>query len=369
MLRRRSSTDISSLVQNVKSAIRAGDTDTTRDNKVLIPTGSTLLNLALSDSKEGGFSPATVVNLVGDSSAGKTFLLWTLFAEAVRHPILKNYRLIYDEPETAFFMKAEKLFGIRPGRVEMDEANRSETIQHWYRRIVKTIEDNQPFIYGLDSFDSLSSEEEVDLEAKLLKSGEDGGSYQMQKPKLAGRILRRVTSRIEKTNSLVIVVSQTRDNIGVTFGEKKTRSGGNALRFYATHEVWLSVVNHEKRKDREVGVNVRAKVKKNKLTGKLRIVEFPIYFDYGVDDIGSCIDFLLAEGVWTRSGNKINTNGVFIDTRRDLLISHIEESFSENKLQALVEDTWRSIEASIQSGRKPKYAPVENDGDQESWPE
>lgn len=337
--------------------------------KMLIPTGSTLLNLALSDTKEGGFSPGTVVNIVGDSSAGKTFLLWTLYAEAVRHLVFKNYRLMYDEPEAAFFMKAEKLFGVRPGRVEMDEANRSETVQDWYRKLVGYMDENRPFIYGLDSFDSLSSSEEKELEEKLLKTGDEGGSYQMEKPRLAGRILRRVASRIEKTNSLVIVVSQTRDNIGVTFGEKKKRSGGNALRFYSTHEVWLSVKNHEKRKEREVGVNVIAKVKKNKLTGKLRMVEFPIYFDYGVDDIGSCIDFLLTEGVWTRSGNKINTGGTFTDTRRDLLISQIEENFSENKLQSLVETTWKGIESSIESGRKPKYAPIEGDGDQEPWPE
>lgn len=329
-----------------------------KDPFFLIPTGSTLLNLALSDKKEGGYVPGSVINIVGDSSAGKTFLLWTMFAEVVRHAEFKDYRLIYDEPESAFYMQAEKLFGIPHSRIEMDI--KSETIQDWFKNVVTTIRSKTPFIYGIDSLDALSSIEEKKRIDTLLAKGEQEGSYKTEKARIIGELLRNIVEALEKTKSLVPIISQTRDNIGVTFGEKKTRSGGRALRFYSTHEFWLSVEGHIARQKREVGVNVIVKVKKNKLTGKLRQVTFPIYFDYGVDDIGSCIDFLLEEKVWTLQGNKIVIAGadkdLFKDTRRDLLIKHIEENNLEDKLRELTEQTWHGVEDSIKTGRKPRYS-------------
>jgi RecA/RadA recombinase len=326
------------------------------DAVVLVPTGSTLLNLGLSDTKEGGYIPGSVVNIVGDSSAGKTFLAWTMFAELARHPHFRNYRLIYDEPEAAFYMKAEKLFGIPEGRVELSTV-RSSTIQDWKANVLRALADQQerPFVYVIDSFDALTSVEAQERADALVRTGEEPGSYKTQKAIVASETLAMIAGEIQGTKSLLAVISQTRDNIGVAFGKKKTRSGGNALRFYSTHEIWLSVRSHEKRKEREVGVNVMAKCEKNKLTGKLRQVTFPIFYDYGVDDIGSCIDFLLDEGRWSKSGSKISTNGDFIDGRRDTLIQHIEESFAEDRLQTIVAEKWHEIEASLSTGRKPKY--------------
>ena len=47
----------------------------------LIPTGSTLLNCACSDYYHGGYGVGKLINLIGDSSTGKTLLALTTFAE------------------------------------------------------------------------------------------------------------------------------------------------------------------------------------------------------------------------------------------------------------------------------------------------
>jgi RecA/RadA recombinase len=341
----------------------------------LIPSGSTLLNLSLSDSPYGAYMPGTVVNIVGDSSAGKTFLLWTAFAEIVRHPFFKDYRIIYDEPECAFFMNMDRLFGMPPGRIEMGDPDDnknpypSKTAQDFYSNVWRALDRGEPFIYGLDSLDALPSEESLERADKLAKSKEKAeseeesaaskkqkGSFKMEKPKMVSDMLQAISGRLKETGSLLVVISQTRDNINaMAFQKKKTRSGGRALRFYSTHEYWLSVYNHEKRKEREVGVNVIAKVEKNKLTGKLREVGFPIWYDYGVDNINSCIDFLLDEKVWTMSGNKVMTKDLFPDNRRDLLIKHIEENGQESQLIEAVAKAWYDVEESIRTGRKPRY--------------
>ena len=321
----------------------------------LVPSGSTLLNLGLSDTPDGALVPGSINNIVGDSSAGKTFLLWTLFAEVARHPAFKKYRLIYDEPERAFYMSIGSLFGLPKDRVETNI--RSKTIQEYLVNVLKAVRDGRPFIYGLDSFDSLTTDEEVENFGKLVKSGEMPGSYGMEKPKLSGQLFRNITDAIEQTQSIMIIISQTRTKIGVTFGDKKTRSGGDALRFYSTHEFWLSVERHEKRKEQEVGVHVIAKCKKNKKTGKLRVVRFPIYYDYGVDDIGSCIDFMVEHDFWKKGRAAIECplvkDGDFLS--REKLIAYIEDNNLESELKSHVWEGWKEIEESIKSERKPKY--------------
>lgn len=335
-------------------------------NRLLLPTGSTLLNLAFSDQYDGGIQPGTMINTVGDSSAGKTFLAWTMFAEVARHPKFKHYRLIYDESEAAFFMDIFRLFGLKEGRVETDI--RSETIQDLYKNVKQVIADGDPFIYANDSFDGLSSEEEQKRVAKMsVKKKPDAeeedstksekGSYKMEKAKWASELFRNIINELEQTESVLNIISQTRDNIGFGFGEKKTRSGGNALRFYSTHEVWLSVIGHVKARDREIGANIRFKVKKNKLTGKRREEDFTIYFDYGVDDIASCIDFLVNEKVWSDNRGKLSTeNKVFPDASYKNMLTFIEENKLEIELQKLVSQTWAEIEEALKLERKPRYA-------------
>jgi len=326
------------------------------EKRLLLPTGSTLLNLAFSDSYEGGIAPGSMINIVGDSSAGKTFVLWTIFAEVARHPDFKHYRLIYDESEAAFFMHIAKLFGLPNNRVETDI--RSATIQDFYRNVLQNIKEERPCIYGLDSFDGVSSLEEQGRADDIEKGKDISGSYKIEKAKWGSEIFRNIVDNLESTDSVLIVVSQTRDNIGVTFGDKKTRSGGNALRFYSTHEIWLSVVGHEKAKEREIGANIRFRVKKNKLTGKRRDGWFTIFFDYGIDDITSCIDFLIDEKIWSlQKGGKILTGGdIFPDMNKKDLIHLIENKSMDDELHKLVGQTWAEIEEALKLDRKPRYS-------------
>jgi len=328
-----------------------------KKSRILIPTGSTLLNLAFSDQYDGGIQPGTMVNIVGDSHAGKSLLAWTIFTEAAHNKAFKDYRLIYDESEAAFFMDIQCMFGLKEGRVETDI--RSSTIEEFYGNVLRAIrhEDKKPFIYILDSFDGIGSSADQDRATAYEKGKEAGGSFKMDKQKLASEMFRMIVDELQNTQSTLIVISQTRDAIGVLFGDKKTRSGGNALRFYSTHEVWLSIVGHEKSKEREIGADIRFRVKKNKLTGKRREGKFSVYFDYGIDDLTSCIDFLIDEKVWSSNRGKVITGSEkFPDASGTKFIQYIEENNLENDLRQLVGETWNRIEDSIRLDRKSKYA-------------
>lgn len=353
-LRRRSPKESA---KEVKEAIEGDDrveiellADKEIKEEKLIPTGSTLLNLALSDNPKGGFYLGTISNIIGDSAAGKTFLLWTMFSEIVYDKKFKGYELDYDEPESALAFNIRRLFGKKvEERVNIDTV--SESVEGWHDNVMARATDDKPFIYGLDSLDAICDEDEIDRDIRK-------GSYGAKKPKLVSEIMRKIVQNIKGTLSSVFVISQTRDNIGVMFGDKKTRSGGKALRFFCTHELWLAVKGHIKRRDRDVGVDVRVKVGKNKLTGKLRIVEFPIYYDYGIDDTVSCIRFLVDEKVWSRKkGGEIDTKDPLLPEgmNEEELARHIEDNNLKGQLVGIVTHTWREIEASIATKRKPKY--------------
>ncbi len=323
----------------------------------LIPTGATLLNLALSSTPSGGYPIGKVVNLIGDSSSGKTFLALTALAEMANKKVFDDYRLIFDDAEAALEFNIKKLFGKKlDDRLENDEDDCSDTIQDFYGNVLNAIEDGEPFVYVLDSFDSLTSTEEQDRADGYAKKKEVKGSYKTEKPRMMSEILRVIARKIKKSNGLLIIISQTRDNIGITFGSKKTRSGGKALKFYSCHEIWLAVRRHKKKKDLEIGVDVIAKISKNKLTGKLRKIEFPIYYEIGVDNITSCINYLIEVKHWKKKGSTITAKEFDVATSTSKLVAHIEKNNLELRLSRITATVWNGIEDELKLNRKSKYA-------------
>lgn len=209
----------------------------------------------------------------------------------------------YNEAEAAFDRDYAAELGF-PDNITFtgDEARKVED-QHGSRTVeqfsadLNTFLDERegrtPGLYVLDSLDALSDDAELDR-----KPGE--ASYGTAKAKALSEMFRKLNSRMERSGCTLMVISQIRDNIGVTFGEKKKRSGGHALDFYSSQIVWLSVVEKIKQKisgvDRIVGVRVRVMNKKNKLGVPFRSADFDYLFNYGIDDEISCLDWLKTNG-------------------------------------------------------------------------
>lgn len=335
----------------------------------LIPSGSTLLNLACSDDISGAFGLGKIITLPGGSASGKTLLVLTMFAEMLKEKRFANYKYVYDDGEAALAFDIEYLFGkklkdkIEPpgGYDDQDDPIHSNTIQDFESHILRLCKEEGSFIYVLDSLDSLSSTQELEKEYKraLINAKSDDhakdikGSYKTEKAKILGETLRMINKNIAKTRSSLFIIQQERSNIGVRFGSKKTTSGGKAPFFYSSHQVWLSKTGAIKSKERKIGTTVFAQIKKNKLTGKLRDVKFDIYNDYGLDDIGSCIDFLILEKYWTKNGRKINAFGSSLTKNK--LIDQIEEKNLENEVKDMVKLVWMTIEDSIKVNRKRRF--------------
>lgn len=338
---------------------------------LFVPSGSTLLNLALSDDPFGGWACGSIHNLCGESSSGKTFESRTLLACAASDPRFDGYLLINDDAENRDNFDDEYLFGaevasrIEPphGFDEDDMPINSSTIEEFQDRIHELLDKEIPFVYVLDSFDALDSvadQKKYEEQRDAREKGKDtSGTYQMAKQKEASALFRRIRKRMRKTKSCLIVISQTRDNISGMGG--KTRSGGNALKFYSCSESWMKPTKNGtiKSKDTPIGIISQCQFTKNSITGKRRNVLITIYYDYGLDDIGANIDYLLKMKEIKVNGSKL-TAPTFVDDEmvtmsKSKYIRFIENNNLEEELAELVGEVWTEFENSLRSGRKRRF--------------
>lgn len=334
----------------------------------LLSSGSTLLNLACSDDPRGAYRKGHYYYLVGDSQSGKTWLAMSVFAEASINPRFAEHRLIYDGGEYGALMDISRFFGegaanrIEPPAIDEDgKPKYSSTTGEFYFSLDDAVKQG-PVIWVLDSMDSLDAQEDIDKFDERKEAARKGkeitGSYQLAKPKENSTSLRRVVNRLAKNGSILIIVSQTRDKIGFGF-EKKTRGGGRALTFYATLEIWTSQVGKITKtvrgKKREQGVTVKARVKKNRISGKDRSVEFPIYHSVGIDDVGCLVDYLIEEKHWLKKGGGFSAPEIDFDGSREAIIHHIEQTSQERVVRRLAGEVWQEIEEATAVRRKSRY--------------
>lgn len=336
----------------------------TAEKQLLLSSGSTLVNLACSGTIEGAFPVGHYFFIPGDSMSGKTWLGMSCFAEAARDDRFDRYRFVYDPTEGGALMDLERFFGKRVvERIEwMDPP--SGTVREFYFNVDDALEDGRPFIYVLDSQDSLSSEEEQEKFGKSKTAHRKGktttGSYGDSKAKIHSANMRKLMTPLCKSGSILIVLNQTRDSFDMF--KPAVYSGGRALVFYATLQLWSRVKERIKKtvrgKPRQLGVLVKVMVKKNRLTGRERTVEVPIFHSCGIDDVGSCVDYLIDEELWTKTKNGFVEAvglGPTIKVRRGDLIRKIEEDDLVDDLRALVQRTWDEIERECEVVRKKRY--------------
>lgn len=270
----------------VKPAEEAGGLyfSSEKKNYQFVSSGCAVLDCVLG----GGYPLGKIVNIVGDKSTGKTLLAM----EAVANFFLKydNGWVKYIEAESAFDSDYAAALGIPIDRVKIKDD--MDTVEELFDDLLG-LSGNDPGLYIVDSLDSLSDEAEM-------KRGIREGTYGAAKPKALSQLFRRLVRKLGKQNICVIIISQVRDNIGVTFGEKHSRSGGKALDFYAAQALWLAHIKTVKRTinkiERPTGIMVRAKCKKNKVGLPFRQCDFSVRFGFGIEDVECSTEFLQTVG-------------------------------------------------------------------------
>ena len=329
-------------------------------------TGCHVLNLAASQKgRGGGWARGRIINLVGDGSSGKTLTALEACAQAYyristqkarNFPDVKRVQIVYNNAEGVMDFPLEKMYGqrFRDG-VEWIQTPTCEEFGRDYIGRVDALKPGEFLLYVVDSLDSMSSEAGLERMDKSVKSGKaTDGTYGTEKAKyLSSDFFNTLCGKMKGKDATLIAISQIREKIGITFGEKHYRAGGKALDFY-THQVcWLAQVEKLRKTftghERVYGVKVRARFKRNKCAMPFREADFPILFDYGIDDIGATADFLFGP-----KDKKVEW-GDWSGSKNDLVVTADKDAGLYDDLLGEMEARWEKIESETRVERRGRF--------------
>ena len=262
-----------------------GSDTTPTDIKDFVSTGSTLLNLAISNKPNGGIAVGRITEINGLESSGKSLIGAHILAETQR----KGGVAVYMDTETSVSREFLEAIGIDVSNMLYLHLETIEDIFEAIEKIVVKIRESDKDRLVTILVDSLAAATtKVELEADFEKDG-----WATSKAIIISKAMRKITQMIGRQKIALVFTNQLRQKLGVMFGDPWTTSGGKALPFHASTRLRLKNVGQIKdKKNNTIGMKMRAQVIKNRLGPPMRHADFNLYFESGIDDDGSWLQAL-----------------------------------------------------------------------------
>ena len=267
--------------KDMKVAYFLDGTDTTpTDIKDFVSTGSTMLDLAISNKPDGGIAVGRITELNGLESSGKSLLGAHMLAETQK----KGGVAVYIDTETAVSTEFLTAIGVDVDNMLYLHLETVEDIFHAIEEIVAKVRESDRDRLVTILVDSLAAAStNVEMEADFDKDG-----WATSKAIIISKAMRKITQMIGRQQIALVFTNQLRQKLGVMFGDPWTTSGGKALPFHASTRIRLKNTNQIKdKKNNTIGMKMRAQVIKNRLGPPMRHADFELYFETGIDDDGS----------------------------------------------------------------------------------
>lgn len=276
----------------------------------VVPTGSIALDEALG---VGGYPRGRIIEMYGPESSGKT----TLALHAVAEVQKLGGVAAYIDAEHALDSNYAAQLGVNVKELYLSQPDSGEQALGIADELIKS---SAIDIIVIDSVAALVPQKEID--------GDMGDSVMGVQARLMSQALRKLTSAVSKTKTILIFINQIRMKIGVMFGNPETTTGGNALKFYATIRLDIRRIESisTKESDDAVGNRVRVKIVKNKVAPPFRKVELEIYFGKGISREASILDCAVKYGLIEKKGAWFNQGDMKIGQGRDNAIAYLEQN-------------------------------------------
>jgi len=293
------------------SVMFLGDEESRTDIEV-VSTGSLSLDIALGI---GGLPRGRVIEVYGPESSGKTTLTLHVIAEVQK----LGGTAAFIDAEHALDPTYAKKLGVNTDELLISQPDTGEQALEITDMLVRS---GSVDVVVIDSVAALTPKAEIE--------GEMGASHMGLQARLMSQALRKLTSNIKRTNTMVIFINQLRMKIGVMFGNPETTTGGNALKFYASVRLDIRRIGAIKKGDEVLGNETRVKVLKNKVAPPFKKAEFQILYDQGISRESEVIDLGVELGFVEKAGAWYSVDGERIgqgkDNARDYLKEHSEMS-------------------------------------------
>lgn len=262
------SKEIDKIVANIKKKFGSDSIMTLGDDKLnmkleRVSTGCKQID----DMLEGGVPKGRIIEIFGTESSGKTTLCLHIIKE------------VQDRNGIAAFIDAEHALDINYAcqiGVKLDSLiiNQPENGERALDIMLELISTEKVALIVVDSVAALTPKAEIE--------GDMEDQHIGRQARMMGQAMRKLTHLVKKTNTIVIFINQVRDKIGVMFGEKTTTPGGRALKFFAHLRLALTKIRTIKVKNEKKKNEIKAVVKKSKISKPFRQCEFVIEYGKGI---------------------------------------------------------------------------------------
>ncbi len=250
-----------------------------------IPTGCLSLDIALG---VGGVPRGRIIEIFGAESSGKTTLAHHIVAETQK---LGGIAAFIDA-EHALDTEYAGRVGVNIKDLLVSQPDTGEQALDIVETLVRS---NAVDIIVIDSVAALTPRAEIE--------GDMGDQHMGLQARLMSQALRKLTAIVSKSKTVVLFINQTRQKIGVFFGNPETTTGGTALKFYSTVRIEIRKSAQIKQGETIIGGRARIKIVKNKVAPPFRQTEVDLMYNEGISVTGDLIDTGMLHGMVTKSGN------------------------------------------------------------------
>lgn len=268
-------------------------------NVEAISTGSLGLDIGLGI---GGLPRGRITEIYGPESSGKTTLALHVIAEAQK----AGGTCAIVDAEHALDPGYAKKLGCDVDNLLISQPDAGEQALEIADTLVRS-----------GAIDVLVVDSVAALVPRAELEGEMGDTHVGLQARLMSQALRKLTSSISRSRTVVIFINQIRMKIGVMFGSPETTTGGNALKFYSSVRMDIRRIGAIKDKDEVVGNQTRVKVVKNKMAPPFRQIEFDIMYGQGISKTGELLDLGVQGNFVEKSGSWYSYDGQRVGQGRE----------------------------------------------------
>jgi len=278
----------------------------------------------------GGLPRGRVTEIYGSESSGKTTLALHCIAEAQK----AGGTAAFIDAEHALDISYAQALGVNIDDLLVSQPDSGEQALDIAETLVRS---NAIDIVVIDSVAALVPRAEIE--------GDMGDAHMGLQARLMSQALRKLSGAISKTKTCAIFINQTRQKIGVLYGNPETTPGGNALKFYASVRLQIKNAGPIKDGTQVVGNRTRVKVVKNKMAPPFKEVEFDIMFGEGISAAGEVIDVGASPefGIIEKSGAWYSFNKQRLGQGREMVKTYLKEN------PAIYREIYEALRLKLQS--------------------
>lgn len=259
--------------------------------KDMIQTSVPMMNVALSGSLEGGFTPGLTV-FAGPSKHFKTafsLLLTKAYIDKYPEAVVLFYDSEFGSPQAYF-----DNFGIDTTRILHTPITDIEQLKFDIMTQINNINRGEQVIIIIDSVGNLASKKEVDdaLEGKSVAD--------MTRAKQMKSLFRMVTPHLTIKDIPMVVVNHTYSEIGLY--PKQIVSGGTGL-YYSADNIFIIGRQQEKDGSEVIGYNFVMNVEKSRFVREKSKIPIEVTFEGGISKWSGLLDVALEGGYVVKPSN------------------------------------------------------------------